>query len=77
MLIDILQCMNNWECERNLLFFSDINECDEGTSGCAQNCHDNVGSFTCSCNAGYFLNNDQRTCGGESYRNITMCGAQN
>ena len=35
----------------NLL--TDINECIEGTSGCQHNCHNNIGSFTCSCNPGY------------------------
>ena len=43
---------------------SDINECAEGTDDCAQNCHNNVGSYTCSCNTGYRLNADGFGCDG-------------
>ncbi|XP_071094759.1 uncharacterized protein [Haliotis cracherodii] len=32
---------------------NNINECTEGTSGCAQLCSDKDGGFTCSCNEGY------------------------
>ena len=43
----------------------DINECAEGTHQCDQNCHNNVGSYACSCNTGYRLNSDDRACDGE------------
>ena len=43
----------------------DINECVEGTDQCAQNCHNNIGSYTCSCNTGYELNNDGFRCDGK------------
>ncbi|XP_071129049.1 uncharacterized protein [Mytilus edulis] len=56
----------NLVCNENQTF-GDLPTCDnidECTgSPCAQNCHDNIGSFTCSCNSGYFLNPDKRTCG--------------
>ncbi len=40
----------------------DINECEEGTDGCEQFCHNGLGSFYCSCQFGYTLSPDQRTC---------------
>lgn len=42
----------------------DINECAEGTDRCAQNCHNNVGSYTCSCNVGFRLNTNGYGCDG-------------
>ena len=34
---------------------SDVNECSRGTSQCSSNatCTDTIGSYTCSCNAGF------------------------
>ena len=51
----------------NYYIFIDINECGEGTSGCTQNCTNTVGSFHCSCEDGYMLLEDKRTCIGEFY----------
>ena len=42
----------------------DIDECGLGTDQCAQNCHNYIGSYTCSCNAGYILNSDGCHCDG-------------
>lgn len=33
-------------------------------NSCSENCHDTVGSYTCSCNAGYTLNSNGFTCDG-------------
>ena len=44
--------------------YSDIDECAEGTHQCEQNCHNNIGSYTCSCDIGYRLNVDLRGCDG-------------
>ena len=33
----------------------DIDECAEGTDACEHNCHNNAGSYTCSCNFGFQL----------------------
>jgi len=50
-------------CCKHFHCFTDIDEC--ATPGtCVQNCEDTIGSYTCSCDAGYFLNTDKRTCGG-------------
>ena len=46
----------------NVRTFPDINECAEETDRCSQNCQNTVGSYTCSCNAGYRLDGDGFTC---------------
>ena len=44
-------------------FFVDVDECKNPLlNGCSQICHNTVGSFTCSCNKGYRLNNNKRSC---------------
>ena len=42
----------------------DINECDEEIDGCAQNCTNTAGSYTCSCSTGYRLGSDGHSCYG-------------
>ncbi len=42
--------------------YSDINECQESTSGCSQECSNIVGSYVCSCYAGYRLTSDRHSC---------------
>ncbi len=56
-------CM--YSCYESYLLFSDIDECAEGSDQCNQNCHNNVGSYTCSCNTGYRLNPNGRLCDGK------------
>ena len=41
----------------------DVDEC--AANPCDQNCTNNEGSFVCSCNNGYVLDDDQRTCNGK------------
>ena len=49
-----------------IISHADIDECAEGTAMCEQNCHDTVGSYTCSCSPGYTLNTvDGVRCHGE------------
>ena len=43
----------------------DKNECLVSNGGCAQNCHNTIGSFTCSCNAGYALSSNGKGCNGK------------
>ena len=46
--------------------YSDIIECwSSVTNHCQHNCHDTIGSYTCSCHTGYRLNSNGRTCSGE------------
>ena len=42
--------------------YSDIDECAERTHGCAHNCHNSIGNYSCSCNTGFQLNADGRGC---------------
>ena len=44
------------------LDFTDIDECAEGTHGCAQTCTNVVGGYSCSCDAGYRLASNRHTC---------------
>ena len=41
---------------------SDIDECAERTDGCAQNCHNDIGNYSCSCNPAFHLNADGHGC---------------
>ena len=43
---------------------SDVNECLTNNGGCAQICNNTIGSFRCSCNSGYSLFADARSCEG-------------
>ena len=48
----------------NFAFYIDINECTADTDDCDQVCTNTDGSFTCSCNSGYTLDSNERTCNG-------------
>ena len=51
----------------------DINECSENVSGCAQLCHNTVGSYTCSCDIGYQLSSNNHSCEGMHACQCTTC----
>ena len=46
----------------------DIDECAEQLDDCDQNCHNYNGSYSCSCNLGFRLNEDELHCDGNVYR---------
>ena len=46
----------------SLQLLTDVDECAEGTHGCAQTCTNQVGSYSCSCGSGYLLASDHRGC---------------
>ncbi len=50
---------------------TDIDECQEPMGSpdlhqCDQNCHNNIGSYTCTCNIGWTLDFDGRRCNGKN-----------
>ena len=44
--------------------FLDIDECSINNGGCDEMCTNTNGSYVCSCNDGYILNDDGLTCDG-------------
>jgi len=44
---------------------ADVNECSLNRDRCSQICHNTPGSYSCSCQNGYNLASDGRTCNGE------------
>lgn len=55
-----------------VLAMSDINECQDGSHNCDDECANSEGSFSCRCGAGYRLLDDDHSCEGE-----TMCHVSN
>lgn len=51
----------------DIFLFTDIDECSENISGCAQNCMNTIGGYNCSCKKGYQLGIDEMSCIGKSY----------
>ena len=52
----------------HIILISDINECLSDNGGCHHNCHNSVGSYSCSCTNGYQLNSNGYTCEGRYVR---------
>ena len=44
----------------------DINECNTTNGGCEHICTNTIGSFNCSCDTGYQLDENGLNCSGES-----------
>ena len=42
-----------------------MNECNNDNGGCDDTCTNNDGSYKCSCDDGYELDNDQHMCNGK------------
>ena len=38
-----------------MLYYIEVNECNQGNGGCEHTCNNTDGSFSCSCNTGYQL----------------------
>ena len=51
-------------CYLMIVDFADIDECERGEHNCNQTCSNTLGSFECSCTAGYTLQGDGATCAG-------------
>ena len=51
----------------SVYFSADVNECADDNGGCEQMCHNILGSYECTCEMGYELNEDGRSCDGKGY----------
>ena len=50
------------------LLLTDIDECSPSSGinhGCQMKCNNNIGSYTCSCDKGYYLTSNGRDCSGK------------
>ena len=47
-----------------IIYVSEIDECQRLLDNCQQECINTEGSFNCSCNEGFELQDDERTCEG-------------
>ena len=47
-----------------MIICTDFDECANDSSLCDHNCTNTDGSFTCSCNNGYELDDNGRSCNG-------------
>ena len=56
-------CANN-NILIEILFITDINECDTSNGGCGQDCINTIGSYQCQCREGYETNNNGINCTG-------------
>ena len=53
-----------------IIFTADINECQENTSRCSQECNNTIGGYKCYCKDGYRLANDNHTCEGKTKQEV-------
>ena len=50
----------------------DINECEVNNGNCSQNCNNFKGSYNCSCQDNFELNEDNLTCSSETLSFIKL-----
>jgi len=60
-----LQNHNQLCVELSNLSNLDVDECRTGEHNCQQLCNNLLGTYNCSCNTGFMLDNDSRTCSGK------------
>ena len=51
-------------CFLYFAFYTDIDECSEGTDKCEQSCYNTPGSYVCLCDGGFQLLPDKLSCQG-------------
>lgn len=83
MLFCIHQCMADFlcwmlfvqyhHCSVNVVFFLDYDECNSLWPHCEQQCINTIGSFQCSCNSGYTLHSDGRSCTPDTAGKTSCC----
>ena len=50
----------------------DVNECASNNGGCSHTCNNTDGSFVCSCDNGYRLDNDELGCLGMKFTDLMV-----
>jgi len=45
-----------------IILYIDMNECSDSNGGCQHNCTNTIGSYYCSCAAGYSLDENDHSC---------------
>ena len=45
--------------------YADVDECSDGIHDCMQNCNNTLGSYICTCDSGFIIDADGRTCDGK------------
>ncbi|KAG2455866.1 EGFL7 protein, partial [Polypterus senegalus] len=58
----LYECCPGWKSARPPGCNQDVDECAVGSHGCSQRCRNTPGSYQCSCQDGYQLDTDGRTC---------------
>ena len=67
-MVCVLMCACDTIVTHSCMYCIDNNECrSNDTNSCHQVCNNTPGSYTCSCNVGYRLGSDGRTCTGEPW----------
>ncbi|XP_045211817.2 uncharacterized protein LOC123563207 [Mercenaria mercenaria] len=61
-----------WNISDAFLTCSDIDECNDKSHQCDQNCRNTLGEHACYCNEGYILDSDNKTC-----NDVDECGINN
>lgn len=56
------RCNDGYQLNQNKTLCSDIDECSNGDASCEQLCENTMGSFRCSCLAGFLLSSDKVSC---------------
>ena len=46
------------------MIYIDVDECEEAISGCHQGCNNTIGGYSCECDPGYELAEDEHMCDG-------------
>ena len=71
---DGLDCLGKYVCTdfgnfkiMIVIIIADVDECQESTDVCVQNCSNTVGSFECSCNVGFNQTVDGSDCLGNVF----------
>lgn len=58
----ICNCDDGYELAHDKMNCNDIDECATSDNPCAQICENRVGSYSCSCFAGFWLHSDKKSC---------------